>query len=169
MYLFTGAKEELDRLRTIVVNLISDEQIEVRAAAAATLLPMIRDAPPEVVKEIRESFLSVIKETQPPRRRARGARVQMSPDTIRRRHGATLGLSSLVISSPYTVPEWMPSILVSLSNCVSDPPPISTSVKKLFVDFLRTHRDEWQQHKAAFTEEELEIVSELLVSPSYYA
>lgn len=169
MYLFTGPEKELDRLRTIVVNLISDEQIEVRAAAAATLLPMIRDAPPGIVTEIRESFMSVIKETQPPRRRAGSSRVPMSPDTIRRRHGAAFGLSSLVISSPYTVPEWMPSILVCLSNCVSDPPPISTSVKKLFVDFMRTHRDEWQMHKAAFTEEELDIVSELLVSPSYYA
>jgi len=171
---FTAPKVIVQRMRTVVINLISDPQIEVRAAAAVAFVPIIRDAPARDMEDTREMFLHVIKETQPVRRRRTaggGGRKApaMTSDTIRKRHGAALALSSMVISSPYSVPEWMPKVLVALSNCVNDAPPISTSVKSLFVDFMRTHRDEWQVHKQAFTEEELEIVLELLVSPSYYA
>ncbi len=169
MSLFSAEAKHHHRMREIVVNLISDSQIEVRSAAGATIVPLIRDAPPEAVSAIREMFLTVIAETQPVRRNGRPSRAPMSPDVIRRRHGAVLGLSSVVVSSPYTVPAWMPGVLVALSNCINDPQPISTSVKSLFADFMRTHRDEWTEHKAAFTSEELEIVLELLVSPSYYA
>jgi proteasome activator subunit 4 len=63
----------------------------------------------------------------------------------------------------------MPSVLVQLAACINDAPPISASTRKLFADFMRTHRDEWSVHKRAFSEDELECVSELMVSPSYYA
>ncbi|KAI0566264.1 Proteasome activator complex subunit 4 [Gracilaria domingensis] len=122
-----------------------------------------------MVEEARSRCISVLEATRQKRRKRGVKRAPMDPDTIRKRHGAVLGLSSMVISSPYTVPSWMPKVLVELSSCVNDPPPISTDVRKLFADFMRTHRDEWQLHKQAFTADELEIVSELTISPSYYA
>lgn len=166
---FTAPDDLVKRMRTVIVSLISDAQIEVRAAAADAFVPVIRDAPSKDIASTREMFLHVIKETQPPRRRVGVRRQPMVSDVIRKRHGAALGLSALVRSNPYSVPSWMPAILVALSNCVNDPPPISTTVKSLFADFMRTHRDEWQDHKQAFTDHELEIVLDLLVSPSYYA
>jgi proteasome activator subunit 4 len=75
----------------------------------------------------------------------------------------------MVMSCPYHVPPWMPAVLVTLSSCINDPPPISASTRKVFAEFMRTHRDEWSVHKRAFSEDELECVSELMVSPSYYA
>lgn len=165
--LFTASGKDMNRIRQIVLQLLSDAQLEVRQTAAATFVPLIRDAPDEAVSEARKQCLGVVAETT--QRRSSGRRLPMTGDEIRRRHGAVLGLSSMVVSSPYHVPEWMPSVLVALSGCMHDPPPISTGARKLFADFMRTHRDEWQTHKAAFTEYELEVVSELLTSPSYYA
>ena len=38
-----------------------------------------------------------------------------------------------------------------------------------FQDFKRTHQDNWAEHKQAFTEDQLAVLTDLLVSPSYYA
>lgn len=165
--LFSSSAQSLRGLRNVVVKLLADTQLEIRQHAAGAFVPLIRDADPKSVEEVRLKCMQVLKETN---RKGRGSkRPPLDVDTMRRRHGAVLGLSSMIVSAPYTVPSWMPSVLVGLSSCVNDGPPISTGVRKLFADFMRTHRDEWQTHKLAFTPDELEIVSELLVSPSYYA
>lgn len=166
---FTAAPRYITRMREIILKLISDKQIEVRTAAGATIVPLIRDAPPAAVEEIRRRFMDDVTSTQPLRQPKSENRIPPTPDMTRKRHGAVLGLSALVQSSPYAVPKWMPSVLVALSVCINDPPPVSTSVRTLFSDFMRTHRDEWSRHKNEFTCEELEIVSDLLISPSYYA
>ena len=36
-------------------------------------------------------------------------------------------------------------------------------------DFRRTHHDNWQEHKQKFTEDQLLVLTDLLVSPRYYA
>lgn len=165
--LFTASSESLKRIRAVVLSLLADTQLEVRQAAASVFVTMIRDSKSEEVDEMREECMRTLKSTTP---KGRGSkRKPMTPDTLRKRHGAVLGLSSMVTSSPYSVPNWLPSVLVALSGCVNDPPPISTGVRELFADFMRTHRDEWQTHKQAFTPDELDIVSELMISPSYYA
>ena len=43
------------------------------------------------------------------------------------------------------------------------------SVKKTLQEFKRTHQDNWQDHKQKFSEDELNVLTDLLVSPSYYA
>lgn len=165
--LFTASDAELSSVRKIVMSLLSDSQLEVRQAGAAAFVTMIRDASKDVVDEVRSAYLKVLSETTT--RRRGGKRPSLEGEKLFKRHGAVLALSSMVTSSPYSVPEWMPSVLVALSGCVNDPPPISTGVRELFGDFMRTHRDEWQTHKLAFKPDELDVVSELLVSPSYYA
>lgn len=167
MSLFTGRLSSLHNIRGIVVNMLFDVQLEVRQCAAAALVTMIRDASTQAVEEVREEFVKVLRKTTQKRRV--GKRIPLDAALIRKRHGAVLGLSSMVICNPYTVPKWLPRVLVELSGCVNDPPPVSTGVRKLFADFMRTHRDEWQMHKLAFTPDELDIVSELMISPSYYA
>ena len=38
-----------------------------------------------------------------------------------------------------------------------------------YQSFKRTHQDNWSEHKTAFTEDQLTELTNLLVSPSYYA
>lgn len=63
----------------------------------------------------------------------------------------------------------MPNIVHKLCRHVNDVAPICTTVKKAFAEFKRTHQDDWEQHKLKFTRDQLTDLTELLVSPHYYA
>ena len=52
---------------------------------------------------------------------------------------------------------------------MNDVAPISTTVKATFAEFKRTHQDNWAEHKLKFTRDQLTDLTELLVSPHYYA
>ncbi|CDR19131.1 unnamed protein product [Oncorhynchus mykiss] len=86
-----------------------------------------------------------------------------------RRHAGVLGLSACILSSPYDVPSWMPQLLMNLSVHLNDTQPIEMSVKKTLSNFRRTHHDNWQEHKQQFTDDQLLVLTDLLVSPCYYA
>lgn len=204
--LFVGREVDMRSLLDAVVALLSDEQLDVREAAAHTLVPLLRDAPPAAVEVLRASFLNRAKRSRKRVLRLRkvvraersaaiaaanggsgssavgdaggsGGVAAAAPSTgpadlaaaLVVQHGAVLGLGALLLSSPYAVPPWMPPVLLALTQCIDDMPPVSTTARKLFGDFWRTHRDEWAAQREAFTADELEQVSELLISPSYYA
>lgn len=46
---------------------------------------------------------------------------------------------------------------------------IINEVKKCMSNFKRTHLDSWEEHKTKFTEDQLVVLQDLLVSPNYYA
>ena len=43
------------------------------------------------------------------------------------------------------------------------------TIKKTLQDFKRTHQDNWQDHKLKFSDDQLAVLTDILVSPSYYA
>ena len=46
---------------------------------------------------------------------------------------------------------------------------IQTTVKRTLSKFKRTHQDSWHEHKAAFTEDQISQLTDLLTtSPNYY-
>ena len=47
--------------------------------------------------------------------------------------------------------------------------PDLATIKKTVQNWKRTHTDNWTEHSAAFTEDQLTELTDLLVSPSYYA
>lgn len=85
------------------------------------------------------------------------------------RHGAVKTLCALVESFPYSIPDFIPLILVFLSNYMRGNVMIANEVKKSMSNFKRTHLDSWEEHKRKFTEEQLGVLQDLLVSPNYYA
>ena len=46
---------------------------------------------------------------------------------------------------------------------------LQVTIKKTLQDFKRTHQDNWQDHKLKFSDDQLAVLTDLLVSPSYYA
>ncbi len=67
------------------------------------------------------------------------------------------------------VPDFVPALLVELEGHLHAPQPIPRTVKRALQEFKRTHQDNWEEHKTKFTEDQLSTLTDLLVSPNYYA
>ena len=63
---------------------------------------------------------------------------------IRSIHSGVIGLSGLIRSSPYDIPVWMPTAVVSVARCVGSPAPIGDAARRCVDEFWRTHRDGWE-------------------------
>lgn len=96
-------------------------------------------------------------------------RLNKDAETLIRRHGAVLGLSSVITAFPYEIPDWMPSTLAFLANkATGDRGMISLSVKKTLGEFKKTHQDTWMMDQKLFNEDELEAL-EGVFSSNYFA
>ncbi|KAM9847519.1 proteasome activator complex subunit 4A [Aulostomus maculatus] len=171
LFTFMSDQKALNDVRALVIRLLEDEQLEVREMAATTLSGFLQcnflsmDAP------MQAHFETLCKTCLPKKRkRELGSIVDTIPSAdLVRRHAGVLGLSACILSSPYDVPTWMPQLLMDLSAHLNDTQPIEMTVKKTLSNFRRTHHDNWQQHKQQFTDDQLLVLTDLLVSPCYYA
>ncbi|KAL2915214.1 Proteasome activator BLM10 [Polyrhizophydium stewartii] len=165
-------------LRT-VASLLADRQVEVRQLASVTLSGLVRCSPrAETIAALEADFRKTLSATARQVTSTRGraqATLSSQPQatdqvgSLVKRHSAVLGLAALVLAFPYQVPAWMPGVLVALSRCATDPAPIRATITKTFADFKRTHQDNWEEDKQVFSEDELEVLADLLISPGYYA
>ncbi|XP_068596993.1 proteasome activator complex subunit 4A [Brachionichthys hirsutus] len=171
LFTFMNDQKAVNDARGLVIQLLEDEQLEVREMAATTLSGFLQcnflsmDAP-------MQAYFEELCKTCLPKRRKRelGSAVDTIPSAdLVRRHAGVLGLSACILSSPYDVPTWMPQLLMDLSAHLNDTQPIEMTVKKALSNFRRTHHDNWQQHKQQFTDDQLLVLTDLLVSPCYYA
>merc|ERR1712058_173296 len=93
---------------------------------------------------------------------------EQKPDNVLH-HSGILGLCAFAEAFPYCVPPFPPPILMELSTHLNDPVPTPQTIKKSLQEFKRTHQDNWQEHKTKFTEDQLVVMTDLLVSHNYYA
>uniref|UniRef100_A0AAQ5XT79 Proteasome activator Blm10 mid region domain-containing protein n=1 Tax=Amphiprion ocellaris TaxID=80972 RepID=A0AAQ5XT79_AMPOC len=171
LFTFMSDQKAVNDVRALVIQLLEDEQLEVREMAATTLSGFLQcnflsmDAP------MQAHFEALCKTSLPKKRKREvGCIVDTIPSAdLVRRHAGVLGLSACILSSPYDVPTWMPQLLMDLSAHLNDTQPIEMTVKKTLSNFRRTHHDNWQQHKQQFTDDQLLVLTDLLVSPCYYA
>uniref|UniRef100_A0A8B9HIU6 Proteasome activator subunit 4b n=1 Tax=Astyanax mexicanus TaxID=7994 RepID=A0A8B9HIU6_ASTMX len=171
--LFTMLSNEqaVQGVRAVVLRLLEDEQLEVREMAATTLSGFLQCNFLTMDVSMQTHFEALCK-TRLPKKRKRdlGSVVDTIPSVdLVRRHAGVLGLSACILSSPYDVPTWMPQLLMDLSAHLNDTQPIEMTVKKTLSNFRRTHHDNWLEHKQQFTDDQLVVLTDLLVSPCYYA
>ncbi|MGH0175630.1 UNVERIFIED_CONTAM: hypothetical protein FKN15_071240 [Acipenser sinensis] len=171
LFTFLNNKEAVHDVRWLVLKLLQDEQHEVREMAATTLSGLLQcnfltmDAP------MQTHFEKLCKTCLPKKRKRNPGSVvdTIPPADLVKRHAGVLGLSACILSNPYDVPTWMPQLLMDLSAHLNDTQPIEMTVKKTLSNFRRTHLDNWQEHKQQFTDDQLLVLTDLLVSPCYYA
>ncbi|KAG7506391.1 proteasome activator complex subunit 4B-like [Solea senegalensis] len=163
LFTLLSVPAEVLRIQKLVTQLLLDEQLEVRDMAATTLSGLLQCHFFPLDFSL-QTQLQTLSQTRLPK-----ARGELASIDLVRRHAGVLGLSACILSSPYDVPDWMPQILMDLSDHLNDPQPIEITVKKTLSEFRRTHHDNWQEHRQSFTDDQLLVLTDLLVSPCYYA
>ncbi|KAL4612987.1 proteasome activator complex subunit 4B-like [Arapaima gigas] len=171
LFTFLSSEEAVRDVRSLVIGLLEDEQLEVREMAATTLSGFLQCHFLCMDATMQEHFETLCKTCLPKKRKRQLGSVMdtIPPADLVRRHAGVLGLSACILSSPYDVPTWMPQLLMDLSSHLNDTQPIEMTVKKTLTNFRRTHHDNWQEHRQQFTDDQLLVLTDLLVSPCYYA
>lgn len=160
----------VEDVRQIVLSLLDDERIEVREAGAIIFGGLIHCEFIVFTDKLRKTLVDksnhVVKKRKNPQNEMQ---VILDSNDLVIRHAGILGLCSVVNAFPYEVPSFLPRLLLSLSSHLNDPAPIPATIKKTMNSFKRTHADDWSIHKEKFSEDELLELTNVLVSPTYYA
>ncbi|MCO5560813.1 hypothetical protein L7F22_014433 [Adiantum nelumboides] len=163
---FILINSDLKLLWDKVVDLLSDPQLEVREVATKTLSGMMKGAEMTFAEAFRER---VAKEAALLKREKGNGLMNGSGRPIPCIHGIVLGLSAVILSVPYDIPRWLPDMITLLADFSNQPWPIRGTVRKTISDFRHTHSDMWEFQKEAFTEQQLEVLSNLTSSATYFA
>ncbi|XP_068688324.1 proteasome activator complex subunit 4-like isoform X1 [Montipora foliosa] len=170
LFLITSNPQHVEDAKELVLTLLEDEQLEVREMAAVTFSGLVHYGFLQHDDQLQKQFTKMANtKLKKKKKGVIGANGFNNDAALIHRHAGVLGLASCVQAFPYDVPTWMPQILLDLGDHLHDPHPIQATVKKVMSDFRRTHHDNWQEHKQKFTEDQLLVLTDLLVSPCYYA
>jgi proteasome activator subunit 4 len=161
-------KEAQSETLKAVVALLSDSRVEVRQLASVTLSGMVRCSQREVIQSIRDESMAKLSAIKMPKKRSGTDLPADFASLVAQRHGSVLALSALILAFPYEVPSWVPSALMCLARSSNDPSPVNLEVSRTFSEFRRTHQDTWHEDRTKFSSDQLEELSDLLISPSYY-
>ncbi|KAG0174459.1 hypothetical protein DFQ30_004302 [Apophysomyces sp. BC1015] len=172
-HLFVMDGDQVLRIMQVIGDMLLDSQIEVRQMAAVTLGGLVRCSQRDAITSLKSHYSALLDTKIPKRKRDDVTGKVIEPagfrEAVLKKHAGALGLSCLVNAFPYEVPKWMPDVLCRLAGCMSDPAEIQSTIRKTFSDFRRTHSDTWHEDMTKFTEDQLAMLSDMLISPSYYA
>jgi len=180
---FVANNELRSKVINMTTSLLADSHITVRQKAAKILGGLLHsgfvsdDVLTELLAELRSKVRTKMTRTGRKQKFKKTEQTETEPttgtnssnDKILTLHSGILGLCAFVEAFPYDVPSFLPPILMELSTHLNDPQPIPTTIKKSLQEFKRTHQDNWQEHKTKFTEDQLYVMTDLLVSHNYYA
>lgn len=132
---------------------------------------LIRCSNTELIHFILEKYASILAIPVQSKKRMGAIEAVEQPGSnlsARSKHSGILAYTALVHSYPYTIPTWMPSVIMSLIENVAFSPLVTNSVEKCLQEFKRTHQDTWTEDKLLFTEYQLEMINDLQIIPSYF-
>ncbi|KAJ6635616.1 Proteasome activator complex subunit 4, partial [Pseudolycoriella hygida] len=185
MSIVLSRDEWVAEVQTIVLRLLEDSVLEVREKAAQVLGGLLHCSFLPATDKLLELFkkkcrTKVIKSSS--RRLLGNCSVEASKSgnlvlienqdaesSVRIRHMGVLGLCAFISAYPYDIPDFMPDVFEHLGAHLNDPQPIPATIRKTVGDFKRTHHDNWATHQLKFSENQLAVLSDLTIPPSYYA
>ncbi|CAM2708912.1 unnamed protein product [Rotaria socialis] len=153
------------RLHQLVYKCLCDEQLEVRLIVSKTLSGFYQCGYLTVTEDDLKHFFEMSNTNY--FTEIDGKKVISTKDIVRR-HSGILGLCAIALASPYDISSHVPEVLMVLCKHSHDPELIQKSIKECFSEFRRTHYDSWHEHRAKFTDDQLEMLGDVLVSHSYY-
>lgn len=162
--LLTISSNGVLKVMDVLLDCLSDENVEVREMSSKTLSGVVRCSQRQNIIPLKNRFISLAGSIKLPSRTHHDY-----GESLRKLHSAILGLCALIESFPYSVEPWMPSLTEVLARHATDPPPISTTIRHCASEFKKTHQDTWHKDQLAFDEDQLQSLSTMLVGTSYYA
>ncbi|XP_042231597.1 proteasome activator complex subunit 4-like isoform X2 [Homarus americanus] len=166
MFTILNDEKAPQQVQELVVGLLSDVRLEVQQMASTVLSGLIHCKFIQAEDKLLGEFTSKLQNGREQKRRRKEP---LKPQEVLELHAGVLGLCAYVSAFPYDVPDMLPEVLVTLSEHLNDPHPVPATIKKTLSNFRRTHHDNWRDHKQKFTEDQLVVLTDLLLSPSYYA
>ncbi len=166
----------VQKIEELVIGMMQDETLQVRQKATKILSGLIHsqfidlEGQARLIKEFRAKIRRKMqKKSNSKFKKASKNLANLSKAELATFHSGILGLCAIVEAYPYDVPEMVPDILIELEKHLHDPLPVPKTIKDCFQEFKRTHQDNWQEHKLKFSDDQLSVMTDLLVSPNYYA
>ena len=144
--LFLLSQDTIQAVLHLVLELLSDSQVEVREMAATTLSGIVRCSQRSLITSLRKSFVSTVAKTPLPKRGTPGFDA-----VLRTLHANILGACAFIDAFPYDVPDWMPELILdTVAVHADDPVPVSSTIRRCAANFRRTHQDTWEEEKWKF-------------------
>ncbi|UJR08489.1 hypothetical protein I4U23_012756 [Adineta vaga] len=153
-----NARPYVQRIHTLVTKSLFDEQIEVRIVASVTLAGLYQCGYLQVTNDDLQYFYTISKIDE---------KKIISTKDIAERHGGILGLCAIVLSSPYDISSHVPNAVMFLCEHSDDRHLIQKSVRQCLSEFRHTHHDLWHEHQQKFTDNQLIILTNTLISHNY--
>ncbi|KAL3286253.1 hypothetical protein HHI36_000763 [Cryptolaemus montrouzieri] len=165
--ILSSRDEWVNKVQSFVMILLEDPQPEVRDNACKFLSGLLHcnflPSPSDLLVDFKLKARTKLRKS-----RVSNSIGSVNNSNLITRHAGVLGLCAFISSTPYDVPEFLPDIFGVLGPHLNDPQPIPSTIRKTLGDFKRTHQDNWEVHKMQFTEEQLLVLRDLTMPPSYY-
>ena len=86
-------------------------------------------------------------------------------------HGIVLGFCAVIQSVPYSVPDWLPELILFLNPLAYHKHvPIKISIRKAISEFRKTHALSWETlYKQQFNQEQLDALNDMGTLYTYFS
>ena len=121
----------VNEITQMILDLLNDERTEVRESTAETLSGLMHCEFVKIDQKLIKNF--ELKSNYKLNKIETKGKAIIDPRDLTLRHSGILGLCACINAFPYDVPEFMPDILVFLSNHMNDPQPIPVSIDILII------------------------------------
>lgn len=178
---FLFSDEHSETMTRIVSSLLSDERREVSSASMSALTGILAATPQDRVSTLVTKYVSIANRSRQRRKKNATSSLQSQSEEevnkekkrSRNQQTSVFFLCAAVLAQPYETPPYVPVALAAISKHSferSAPLGVRDTVKKCCGEYKRTHMsDNWEIHRKAFSQEQLEALEDVVSSPHYYA
>jgi len=172
--------EHSDAMTRIVSSLLSDERREVSSASMAALTGILAATPQDRVSALVTKYVASANRSRQKKKKTGSSLEKQTEEQVakekkraRTQQTSVFFLCAAVLAQPYETPPYVPVALAAISKHSferSAPLGVRDTVKRCCGEYKRTHMsDNWEIHRKAFTQEQLEALEDVVSSPHYYA
>jgi Proteasome-substrate-size regulator, mid region/Domain of unknown function (DUF3437) len=179
---FVFSSEDSSRTMRIVAGILADKRREVSSAGMAALTGILAASPVDDVTQMVNKYIQIAGKSKMTRKKksanAKPEKTTQEPldEELKRAQDQKMSvyfLCAAIMAQPYETPPYVPAALAAISKHSFErnaPLGVRDTVKRCCADYKKTHMsDNWELHRSAFSQEQLEALEDVVSTPHYYA